>query len=1004
MPHFSTYDEKATGFYSYSASNYTDAPGNLYSSFYVAAGLVNTASGLLTASRYTADTDIYSLGTLSAGTYTVNASNSNWFYGSGYSNYVSPTVTIYNSIGQVVTGGYFSTATFMVTSNSSYYVEIKGSPYSSSQYEFYYTFTPPTNYSANSGSLAISGNPVVGSVLSLSGQFSDLNGLAIANATNGYSYKWYSSADGVNWLLVGSSSSYTIKATDSGKFINCLIGFIDDAGFSETVSPAATFIAAADATPPSIAITSNRSGLTFGQTATITFALSEVSTNFAVDDVVVSGGALSNFTGSGTSYTATFTPAANSTASGVISVASGSFSDAAGNANADGSDANNRLNLSVNTIVVDSTAPTLQSASPTSGATRVAVDADFVLTFNETVKAGTGSIVVRNGTTTVANINVTDTSQVNFSGSVVTINPINNLEQGVKYSVTVASGVIIDSPGNSWGGTASTAYEFTTLDSTAPTVSTFAPADGATSVAVGANIVLTFSEAIQRGAGKIEIRSGSATGTLVQSFEAATSNLLTYGTDKKLTINPTNDLSANTQYFVTFEAGTVKDLAGNSYAGTTAYDFVTALPTPTAGNDNLTGTTGNDSIDALAGNDTIDGAGGNDTLTGGLGVDTFNITSGTDRVMDLGAGGADVLSVSSGAIANATVASAWTATAATTNSGTANLTSAGFAVNLSAVTSGSTGFAVTNTGKAATFTGSGLADSLTGFTGNDTLIGGGGMDTLTGGAGNDVMTGGAAGDRFVLQGNDTVVDFNSTDSDTVVTTGLAAGTSVTFSTITGTLDLSGSTTTAAFRATAAALGASIVGGSGADRLVGSTGVDSLSGGIGNDTITAGAGADTVTGGRGADSLTGGIGSDTFVFAAGDTGQVTGSDTISDFAKGTVITGDRIDYAADLVIGGSASAATVNEALINQSTGVATFAAKSGATLADALADIATRFTAAGNAAGEFALFRVGGKGNHYLFISDGTAGVGVDDVVVQLVGVTSISGIALDGGNLTITS
>jgi Ca2+-binding RTX toxin-like protein len=781
---------------------------------------------------------------------------------------------------------------FNVTTASNYYLEVKGTTYSgSSQYDVYYTYTAPVNYPANNGSLAISGTPIVGSILFTSGIFSDLNGLSVANASNGYSYAWYSSADGVNWLPVGYSSSYQIKSTDSGKFIDCLISFSDDAGFSETVSPAAVFVAAADTTRPTIAITSNRSSLTIGQTATITFTLSEASTNFAADDVVVSGGTLSNFAGSGISYTATFTPLANSTVAGSVSVASNRFSDAAGNANNDGADANNSLSLTINTVPADVTTPT---------------------------------------------------------------------------------------------------------------VSTFLPADGATGVGVGANIVLTFSEAIQRGTGKIEIRSGSTTGTLVESFEAATSNLLTFGTDKKLTINTTNDLAANTQYFVIFEAGTVKDLVGNSYAGTTGYDFVTALPTPTAGNDNLSGTSGNDSINALEGNDTIDGGEGNDTLIGGLGVDTFNITAGTDRVMDLGAGGVDVLSVSSGATVNATVTAAWTATAATANSGTANLTSAGIAVNFSAVTSGSSGFSVANTGKAVSFTGSGLADSLTGFAGNDTLIGGGGMDTLTGGAGNDVMTGGAAADRFVLQGGDTVVDFKSTDSDTVVITGLAIGAIVNFSNVTGSLDLSGSTTTAAFRATAAASGASIVGGSGADSLVGGIGADSLGGGLGNDTTTAGAGIDTVTGGRGTDSLTGGTGSDTFVFAAGDTGQATGSDTVSDFAKGAVNTGDRIDFGVDLVIGGSSSAATINEAFINQVNGVATFAAKSGATLADALADIATRFTAAGDAAGEFALFRVGGKGNHYLFISDGVAGVTTNDVVVQLVAVTAISTLDLTGGNLTI--
>jgi Ca2+-binding RTX toxin-like protein len=91
-------------------------------------------------------------------------------------------------------------------------------------------------------------------------------------------------------------------------------------------------------------------GLTSGQTATISFSLSEASTNFVVADVTVSGGMLSNFSGSGTSYTATFTPVANSTTKGVIRVASGVFTDASGNANADGSDADNTVTLEINTV------------------------------------------------------------------------------------------------------------------------------------------------------------------------------------------------------------------------------------------------------------------------------------------------------------------------------------------------------------------------------------------------------------------------------------------------------------------------------------------------------------------------------------------------------------------------------------------------------------------------------------------------------------------------------
>ena len=654
--------------------------------------------------------------------------------------------------------------------------------------------------------------------------------------------------------------------------------------------------------------------------------------------------------------------------------------------------------------VADTTAPTVSTFAPVDGATGVAVDSNIVLTFSEAVQKGAGKIEIRLGSangTLVESFDAATNTRLVFSGSTLTIDPAANLANNTSYFVTFAAGSVKDLANNNYGGTAT--YDFKTVaETTPPTVLTFAPVDGATGAAVDSNIVLTFSEAVQKGTGKIELRSGSATGTLVESFDAATSARLAFS-GSTLTIDPTAKLANNASYFVTFAAGSVKDLADNNYAGTTTYDFVTALPTPTSGKDNLTGTTGNDSINALAGNDTIDGGEGNDTLTGGTGVDTFNITAGTDRVMDLGAGGADVLSVSSGAAVNATVTAAWTATSATANSGTANLISAGFVVNLSAVTSGSKGFSVVNTGKAASFTGSSFADSLTGGTGNDTLVGGGGTDTLVGGAGNDVMTGGTEADSFVLLGSDTVVDFNSTDSDTLITTSLIAGAIVTFTSVTGSVDLSSSTTTAAFRATASASGASIVGGSGDDTFSGRTGTDSLSGGSGNDRISASGGADTVIGGRGIDNLSGGTGSDTFVFSAGDTGQATGSDTVSDFAKGAVNTGDRIDYSADLVIGGSLGAATTSEALINQSTGIATFAKKSGNNLADALADIATRFTAAGDAAGEIALFRVAGRGNHYLFISDGTAGVTVNDVVVQLVDLTGVASIDLSGGNLTIT-
>ncbi|MEQ1838040.1 MAG: Ig-like domain-containing protein [Candidatus Nitrotoga sp.] len=185
-------------------------------------------------------------------------------------------------------------------------------------------------------------------------------------------------------------------------------------------------------------------------------------------------------------------------------------------------------------------------------------------------------------------------------------------------------------------------------------------------------------------------------------------------------------------------------------------------------------------------------------------------------------------------------------------------------------------------------------------------------------------------------------------------------------------------------------------------LTGSEKANVLTGGSGADTITGDRGADNLFGG-GADSLFGGRNNDTFIFTAGNSGQTTGTiDVIGDYAKNSVGVGDVIDYSSALAIGGSDAIASANEASIDAATGVATFNTDSGTTLDDALADIATRFTAATDTAGEFATFQVNGTGDYYLFISDGDAGVTANDVVVQLSGVTTINTIDLTGANLTI--
>ena len=175
----------------------------------------------------------------------------------------------------------------------------------------------------------------------------------------------------------------------------------------------------------------------------------------------------------------------------------------------------------------------------------------------------------------------------------------------------------------------------------------------------------------------------------------------------------------------------------------------------------IEGTAGADALKGTAGWDTLDGQGGDDKLTGGTGLDTFLVSSGHDTILDFnalskGATGSEILQVSAGATADATLKAAWTATSDSFNFGDALITTSGLAVDLSGVTSGA-GWDVLNKGKATTLTGSQYDDVLTGGSGNDTLLGGAGNDVLAGGKGADTLTGGAGADTFRF-GGDTKTD------------------------------------------------------------------------------------------------------------------------------------------------------------------------------------------------------------------------------------------------------
>lgn len=195
------------------------------------------------------------------------------------------------------------------------------------------------------------------------------------------------------------------------------------------------------------------------------------------------------------------------------------------------------------------------------------------------------------------------TATVNNTAKTWSYTPTLPVSAGTAYSITAR---VADAAGNV--GVASAARTFV-LDTTVPTVASFLPLDGAIGVDPAANILVNFSEAIQRGTGTIQLRVGSAAGAISESFDAATSTRLGIS-GGRLTINPTSNLLPNTQYVLTFPSGSLRDQVGNPFGGTSSYDFRTT---------NVV--SGGPANDILAFTSTVD------RLTGLAGGDTFRLTS-----------------------------------------------------------------------------------------------------------------------------------------------------------------------------------------------------------------------------------------------------------------------------------------------------------------------------------------------------------------------------------------
>lgn len=322
----------------------------------------------------------------------------------------------------------------------------------------------------------------------------------------------YSADDyiGIVWRAseLGSTEVYEYEFAISGAVVTSFVNTSELIGFRPTVS-----------------IGSDTPTLAIGDTAEITFMFDRAVTIENASAVTATGGSLGTISGSGTVYSATFTPSANSTTSAEIKIGNGAFKDVSGFTNQDGADSNNSVSMTVDTV-----APTISIAAFTGAANG---NQTAVITLSE---ASTDFVL--------ADLTLTNaTATLSGSGTSYTAVLTADADGEVKLSVAAAS--FTDAAGNA--NTASNVVS-TTTDITEPTVSISTTAT-AISGATTLNVIVTFSE---------DVTGFEASDVLVVNGSVTT--ITGSGADYVAQITATG----NGDTTVSVPAGAATDLAGNA--------------------------------------------------------------------------------------------------------------------------------------------------------------------------------------------------------------------------------------------------------------------------------------------------------------------------------------------------------------------------------------------------------------------------------------------------------
>lgn len=228
----------------------------------------------------------------------------------------------------------------------------------------------------------------------------------------------------------------------------------------------------------------------------------------------------------------------------------------------------------------ESATPELVEVAPPPGSADVALDAHFVLDFSVEVRPGNGDLILSeaDGLSIVERLAVTD-ARVTFVAQRVTVDWETSLSFNTAYAVSVDEGAILADTTSAPPWPADVSFAFTTVPPPAVELLSTSPVNQAAQVDPNANLVLSFSEAVDLGEGDIEL--WSETGTLVERFGAGDSTIVVSGSS--VTIYPSQALENASSYYVTLQPAAVLSGRGAVFPGfesTTTFAFTTAEAPP----------------------------------------------------------------------------------------------------------------------------------------------------------------------------------------------------------------------------------------------------------------------------------------------------------------------------------------------------------------------------------------------------------------------------------------